>query len=124
MVRMCRQHHAEKGFTFPVNTARVSVTLSNAIASPDALALVADHGMLLATCFDSPFGAGRVAVEQMVRATRPHLFNEFLEHFEHWARSRECASISLSCTDRHAAFARLYGRRGYSLAESTFSKAL
>jgi hypothetical protein len=124
IVELFKLHHAEKGFEFPFNPARVSLAISNAITAKESLVLIGPSSVLMASCFDSPFGAGRLAIEHAVRAGTNDEFKEILSQYEQWARAQGCDRLSLSCTDRHATFARLYRRHGFALAESTFSKAL
>ena len=124
LLLLLKHHHQEYGFAWPFDPVRLSMTLSSAMASPMQLLLIGDCCMVFASCLDSPLGAGRLAIEHIIRCELPGHFDNLLDAYETWARSKGCRESSLSCTDRHSTFARLYGRRGYQLAETTFSKAL
>jgi hypothetical protein len=118
-----RDHHEEHVFAWRFDPALMSLTLTRAIDAPDWLALTGG-GLLLAQAFDSPLGAGRLAVEHVVRADLPGAFDEIVAAYEAWARAQGCLQTALGCIERHDAFARLYARHGYALAESVFVKAL
>ncbi len=123
MLTSLRKHHAAHGFEWSFDRVRLSVVCANAITSPDWLALVDDSALLLARWFDCEFGSGRHAIERALWSERgqgPALIAEF----EQWARANGCVDAALSSMRRPDAFARLYGRRGYRLAETTFVKAL
>lgn len=123
LVSLFKKHHAEMGCSWRINTGTLGRTFSRAIVSPDWLCLVDDGCLLLAAAFESPLGAGKLAQELCFCAT-PGKFEALLLIYENWARSKGCRTASLACEQRFAAFARLYGRHGYTQAEATFSKAL
>lgn len=116
-------HHEGMGCDWPVDAAVLARTFARAVASPDWLCLTGDGCLLLAVSFDSPLGAGRLAQELCVSASKGNL-DIVVGAYEGWARARGCRAISLGCEQRHETFARLYGRRGYARAETTFSKVL
>lgn len=124
MLGLLKTHHVEHAFAWPFDPVRLSMTLAHAIEADDWLALTGDGALLLASSYDSPMGAGRLAVEHIVRAAKPGQLREMLTIYETWARKHGCASISLGCVRRPNTFARLYGRHGYSIAETIFVKAL
>lgn len=124
MLEILKRHHEEHDFAWPFDPARLSLTLTHAIEAEDWLCLCGEGALLLASAYESPMGAGRLAVEHIVRATQPGQFREMLAAYEAWARKQGCRSVSLGCVRRHNAFSRLYGRHGYSIAETTFVKAL
>lgn len=124
MLELLKLHHAEHDFGWPFDPVRLSMTLAHAIEADDWLALTGEGALLLASRYESPMGAGRLAVEHIVRAALPGQFRELLAAYEDWARGQGCTSVSLGCVRRHNSFARLYGRNGYSIAETVFVKAL
>jgi hypothetical protein len=118
-----RDHHEEHAFAWRFDPALLSMTLAHAIDAPDWMVLTGG-GLLLAQAFDSPLGAGRLAVEHVVRAGVPGAFDEIVAAYEAWARAQGCRQTALGCIARHDTFARLYARHGYALAESVFVKPL
>jgi len=123
MLASLRKHHATHRFQWQFDRVRLSVLCASAIEADDCLALVGDGALLLARWFDCEFGSGRHAVERALWSEHgqgPTLISEF----EQWARSNGCVDAALSCMRRPDAFARLYGRLGYRVAETTFVKAL
>jgi hypothetical protein len=122
LINHCKDHHREKQFAFPFDPVLVSITISNAIISPDWLVLVGERSALIAFSFDDVFGSGRLAFERLLRADGD--LDELLDRFEAWAADCRCVTASLSSLERHEAFARLYRRRGYLLSESVFTKVL
>lgn len=123
LVALFEQQHQEMGCAWSINKTKLAETFAHAIGSPDWLCLTGDGCLLLAACFESPVGAGKLAQEIAYSAT-PSDSDEVIRLYEQWARAKGCRSASLSCERKHNAFARLYGRRGYSIAETTFSKVL
>jgi hypothetical protein len=122
LIKHCKDHHQEKQFSFPFDPVRISMTISNVIASPDWLVLIGDRSALIAFSFDDVFGSGKHASERLLRADNN--LEELLDHFEKWASQLGCVTASLASLERHEAFARLYGGRGYQLSESVYTKAL
>lgn len=124
MLSLLKRHHTEHAFSWPFDAVRLSMTLANAVEADDWLALTGDGALLLASSYESPMGAGRLAVEHIVRAAKPGHLREMLTIYEAWARDQGCQSVSLGCVRRHNTFARLYGRHGFTMAETIFVKAL
>lgn len=124
LLALTKRHHAEHDFAWPFDPVRLSMTLAHAIEATDWLCLIGDGALLLAQAFDSPLGAGRLAVEHIVRAAQPGQFAAMLQDYECWARRQGCASMSIGCVRKPRVFARLYGRHGFRPSESTFVKAL
>lgn len=123
MLTSLRKHHAAHGFAWPFDRARLSVVCAHAIEADDWFVLVGDDALLLARWFDCEFGSGRHAIERALWSERgqgPALIAEF----EQWARAAGCVDAALSSMRRPDAFARLYGRLGYHMAETTFVKPL
>lgn len=123
MLASLKKHHAAHSFEWPFDRVRLSIVCANAITAPDWLALVGDGALLLARWFDCEFGSGRHAIERALWAEHGQ-GSALIAEYEHWARSHDCVDIALSSMRRPDAFARLYGRKGYRLAESTFVKTL
>lgn len=116
-------HQRSMGCDWEIDEAVLATTFAHAVAAPEFLCLTGDGCLLLAVSFISPLGAGLLAQELCLSAL-PQNRDELIGMYEDWARSRGCRKSALSCDRRHAAFARLYGRSGYAIAESTFSKVL
>lgn len=83
-------------------------------------------GLLMASIFDHPFGAGRWAKETVwyvAPAARGRGTLRMLDAYEAWARGHSCAyagMASLASNDVSS----LYSRRGYAPAETHFIKQL
>lgn len=123
MLASLQKHHAAHRLEWQFDRVRLSIVCANAIAASDWLALVGDGALLLARWFDCEFGSGRHAMERALWSEHgqgPALIAEY----EQWARDAGCVDSSLSCMRRPDAFARLYGRLGYRIAETTFVKTL
>lgn len=123
MLSSLRKHHAAHEFEWPFDRVRLSFVCANAIEANDWLALVGDNALLLARWFDCEFGSGRHAIERALWSERgegPAL----IAVYEQWARASGCVDAALSCMGKPEVFARLYGRRGYLPAETTFVKTL
>jgi hypothetical protein len=123
LVRLFVSNHERMKCAWSVDTARLAETFRRAIISPDSLCFTGDECLLLAVCFDSPLGAGKLAQELCISAS-PGNLDALIALYEQWARSKGCRAVSLGCEQRHSAFARLYGARGYRTAETTFSKEI
>lgn len=124
IVALLRDHHAEQGFSFPFDSALVSIDVATAVESDHWLCLVAERCMLMARCFRPPFVPVQIAAEIMLRCERPGMRKQFVEQFEAWARARGCSIAALATTHSAPAFGRLYRRDGYAQAEVTFAKVL
>lgn len=123
LVALFKTHHAAMGCRWSFDPVRLSMTLVQAIDRPDWLCLTGDQCLFLATCYDSPLGAGRIASELCFCVGREKL-EQIVACFEAWARERGCNMTSLACEQRFPAFERLYGRFGYRVSEMTASKVL
>jgi hypothetical protein len=124
MIALFRRHHTEMGCDWSIDVDRLENTFRQAIASPEQwLCLTGDGCLLLATCFDNPLGAGRLAMEFCFCAP-PRKLDELMDRYEAWAREKGCRKSSLSFIKRFAAFTRLFRRRGYFPDEMTMSKVL
>ena len=123
MVAELQRHHGEHGMSWPFDSVRLSILCAHAIDADNWLALTGPDLLLLARYFDCEFGSGRHALERIVRVP-PGQLDAVLAVYERWARDNGCVDAPLGCIRRHAAFARLYARHGYRLAETTFIKTL
>lgn len=124
MIELFLTQHAAMGCAWDVDTDVLAGTLYQAVQSPGAwLCLTGDHCLLLAACFESQVGAGKVATELCMCASAGRL-DELIDRYEEWARAKGCRAASLSCDRRFATFERLYRRYGYSPSEMTMSKVL
>lgn len=124
MVALFRAQHAAMNCAWRLDADVLAGTFYAAIAAPASwLCLTGDACLLLASCFESPVGAGRLAAELALCAS-PRRFDELVDLYEDWARAKGCREASLSCVHRFPAFARLYRRRGYRPAEMTMSRVL
>lgn len=124
LIALFEAHQSEMGCSWSVDRTRLSHTFRYAIASPHSwLCLIGDGCLFLATCYESPLGAGKLATELCFCVGAEQL-GELLQQYEDWARSKGCRAASIACEQRFAAFERLYRRHGYTLAETTTSKVL
>jgi hypothetical protein len=124
MVMLFEAQHKAMGCDWTLDRPRLAATFVQAVAQPqDFLCLTGERSLLLAACFDSPVGAGKVAVEMGLCAKHGDL-DAIVERYESWARSKQCRAVSLACDQRFSTFERLYRRYGYAPAEMTFSKVL
>lgn len=123
LVALFVKQHKSMGCTWSIDSKRLALTFSQAIGSPDWLCITDGDCLLLAACFESPLGAGKIAQELCFCAT-PGKVRAVLNHYEDWARSKGCRAASLSCEQRFSTFERLYRRYGYSPVEMTTSKVL
>jgi hypothetical protein len=124
MVTLFEAHHAKMGCTWSIDTAVLRRTFSRAISAPDTwLCITGDSCLFLAACFESPLGAGKLATELCLAAS-PGNLDEILNRYEAWALAKGCSNVSLGCMERPEVFERMYRRRGYLWAESTFRKVL
>jgi GNAT superfamily N-acetyltransferase len=123
MLVSLRKHHATHAFAWSFDRVRLSAVCAHAIESDEWLALVGDRALLLARWFDCEFGSGRHAIERALWAERGQGASLIAE-YEQWARDAGCVDAALSSMRRPDAFARLYGRLGYRMAETTFVKPL
>lgn len=123
MLAILRRHHSLHRFDWRFDPVRLSMLLAHAIAAPDWLVITGDGVLLLARYFECEFGSGRHALERVLYAERG-AGSALIDRYEQWARANGCVSTSLSSMRKPTAFARLYRRLGYRLAETAFVKAL
>jgi hypothetical protein len=128
LLAMLRAHHAQSGFEWPFDPVLLSISLATAIASDNQVVLISPSGMLWGAHQDSPLGAGRVAVEIVLWASRGESA-PLIARFEDWAHTQGCTQASICCLHRPSGsspevFARLYRRSGYRPAETVFAKRI
>ncbi len=123
MLVMLRKHHAAHSFEWPFDRVRLSIVCAHAIEAEDWLALIGDDALLLARWFDCEFGSGRHAIERALWSGRGQ-GRALIAEYERWALANGCVDAALSCIGKPDVFARLYGRLGYHVAETTFVKTL
>lgn len=130
-IDLLRQSHEAAGFPWAFLPERAGDLFELHRSHPLACCLVleadgAAAGILMASIFDHPFGAGRWAKETVwfvAPAARGRGALRMLDAYEAWARQHSCACIgmaSLSTNDVSS----LYARRGYAPAETHFIKQL
>lgn len=123
LLTMLRAHHDESGFEWSFDPVLLSISLATAIASDNQVVLISPNGMLWGAYQDSPLGAGRVAIEIVLWASRGESA-PLIARFEEWARANGCSQSSISCLHKPSVFARLYRRSGYRPAETVFAKRI
>ncbi|MBP0439579.1 GNAT family N-acetyltransferase [Tianweitania sediminis] len=129
VIRLLRDSHAAAGWTFTFQAARAEALFKRHAESVDGCCLVIGEpaqGVLMATAFDHPFGAGKMAKETVwfvAPDARGRAALLMLDAYEDWARSLGCAvagMASLATND----VSPLYERRGYRAVETHFLKPL
>lgn len=130
-ITLLRESHSAAGFTYPFQAAYASALFDSHISHPHACVIVVEHdgvvqGLIMATWFEHPFGAGRYAKETVwyvSECARGRGSIKMLDAYEQWARDQDCDVIgmaSLSTND----VSKLYERKGYAPAETHFVKNL
>lgn len=131
VIRLLGEFHAAAGCSFPFDPARADQQLRRHMA-PDSCALLHEggighvDGLILATAFEHPFGAGRMAKETFWFVSpdaRGRAGMELLAAYEAWALAQGCTSIGMTALAGNDVSA-IYRRRGYVPAESHFVKVL
>jgi GNAT superfamily N-acetyltransferase len=131
IIRLLEESHHAAGYTFAFEAARADHVLRLHLDRPDACALVLDvdevaQGVLLASAYDHPFGAGKWAKETVWYITPAHRGRgglRMLDAYEAWASSIGCAAVGMAALVSNDV-SRIYERRGYSAAEMHFVKPL
>ncbi|KAA3504355.1 GNAT family N-acetyltransferase [Rhizobium rhizogenes] len=129
VVALLRESHEAAGFTFPFQAAYADRLFQQHMLSPMACVLVTGEraqGVLMASAFDHPFGAGRMAKETVWFVTpeaRGRGAIKMLDAYEAWARSVACVSAGMASLATNDVSS-LYERRGYSAVETHFMKPL
>jgi GNAT superfamily N-acetyltransferase len=129
VIRLLRDSHAAAGWTFPFVAARAEALFKHHVSAPNACCLVMGdqpQGILMASAFDHPFGAGKVAKETVwyiAPEARGRGAIRMLDAYEAWAQAQGCnlaGMASLTTND----VSRIYERRGYAAVETHFLKTL
>lgn len=131
VIRLLEQSHHAAGYRFPFEAARADKLFRLHLESDMACAIVLDgdgtaQGVLLASAFDHPFGAGLWAKETVWYIAPDHRGRggiRMLDAYEAWARGKGCSSISMAALATNDV-SRIYERRGYAPAETHFVKPL
>ena len=130
-IELLRESHEAAGFPWAFLPERAAALFDLHRDHPLACCIVLDldavvSGLLMASAFDHPFGAGRWAKETVWYVTpssRGRGAIRMLDAYEAWARQQGCAYVgmaSLAANDVSG----LYLRRGYAPAETHFIKQI
>lgn len=128
-IRLLRESHEAAGFTFPFSAVHASALFDLHYSSPQACILVMGdkpQGLLMASWFEHPFGAGRYAKETVwyvTQAARGRGAIKMLDAYEAWAKEQGCAAIGMASLISNDV-SKLYERRGYAAAETHFVKSI
>lgn len=130
-IRLLRESHAAAGFTFPFSAVHASALFDLHHASPQACVLVLRHqgqvqGVLMASWFEHPFGAGRYAKETVwfvAPLARGRGAIRMLDAYEAWAREQCCVALGMASLISNDVSS-LYARRGFAPVETHFVKSL
>ena len=131
VIRLLRESHEAAGFTFPFQAAYAAALFDGHMNHAHACALVLEHegqvqGLLMASWFEHPFGAGRYAKETVwyvAPVARGRGAIKMLDAYEAWAREQGCVSVGMASLATNDV-SRLYKRRGYAPVETHFLKVL
>lgn len=128
---LLKESHVAAGFPWPFCGANAIALFQHHVSNDDACCIVLDvdgvaHGILMATAFDHPFGAGRWAKETVWFVAETHRGRgaiKMLDAYEAWAKGRGCVAIGMASLASNDVSS-LYARRGYVPAETHFLKFL
>ncbi|WP_429925033.1 N-acetyltransferase family protein [Agrobacterium vitis] len=131
VIALLRDSHAAAGYAFRFEAAQADALYRLHLGNPMACALLLERdgsvcGLLLASAFDHPFGAGLVAKETVwfiAPEARGRSGLIMLDAYEAWAKSIGCVSIGMAALTTNDVSS-LYVRRGYAPAETHFIKPL
>ncbi|SOC38970.1 acetyltransferase (GNAT) family protein [Rhizobium subbaraonis] len=126
---LLKKSHEAAGFPWPFRGANAYSLFVHHTSSPDACCFVLDvggvaQGILMASAFDHPFGAGRWAKETVwfvAEAHRGRGSMRMLDAYEAWAKEQGCVVIGMASLASNDVSA-LYERRGFASAETHFLK--
>jgi hypothetical protein len=131
VIALLRESHAAAGADYKFEAARADALFRHHLQSAMACVLVLERqgavcGVLMASAFDHPFGAGLMAKET-VWFVAPHARGRaslaMLDLYEEWARAVGCTSIGMAALASNDV-SKLYQRRGYAPAETHFIKSI
>lgn len=131
VIALLRDSHKAAGYPFAFQAARADALFRLHLESPLACALLLEwqgavRGLLLASAFDHPFGAGLMAKETVwfiAPDSRGRGGLAMLDAYEAWAKSIGCVSIGMAALASNDV-SKLYERRGYLPAETHFIKSV
>ncbi|MGV1830757.1 GNAT family N-acetyltransferase [Agrobacterium vitis] len=131
VITLLRQSHTAAGYAFRFEAARADSLYRLHLENPAACALLLERdglvcGLLLASAFDHPFGAGLMAKETVwfiAPEARGRSGLIMLDAYEAWAKSIGCVSIGMAALATNDVSS-LYARRGYTPAETHFIKPI
>lgn len=126
---LLKQSHEAAGFLWLFRGAHAHSLFLHHLESPDACCIVLDvggiaQGILMASAFDHPFGAGRWAKETVWYVAEAHRGRgavRMLDAYEAWAKEQGCVAIGMASLASNDV-SPLYERRGYAPAETHFLK--
>lgn len=131
VIALLRDSHAAAGYQFEFQASRADALFRLHLESPMACVLLLERqsvvsGVLMASVYDHPFGAGLMAKET-VWFIAPHARGRWglamLDAYEAWAVSLGCASIGMAALASNDV-SKLYQRRGYAAVETHFIKSI
>lgn len=131
VIDLLKQSHAAARWAFSFDPTRAHALFATHMQAARACVLVMEYrgavaGLLMATAFDHPFGAGLCAKETVwfvSPAARGRGALRMLEAYEAWAVEQGCAVVgmaSLALND----VSKIYQRQGYAPVETHFMKSL
>ncbi len=130
-IRLLRESHEAAGFVFPFQAAYAAALFDGHMSHAHACTLVLEYegqvqGLLMASWFEHPFGAGRYAKETVwyvAPVARGRGAFKMLNAYEAWAREQGCAAIGMASLVTNDVSS-LYERRGFAPVETHFVKSL
>lgn len=130
-IRLLRESHEAASFVFRFQAAYASALFDGHMSHPHACALVLEHegqvqGVLMASWFEHPFGAGRYAKETVwyvAPIARGRAAIKMLAAYEAWARDQDCVAVGMASLITNDVSS-LYERCGYAPVETHFVKSL
>ncbi|MDI7923411.1 GNAT family N-acetyltransferase [Ferirhizobium litorale] len=130
-IALLKESHVAARFPWPFRAARADALFRQHLADPSACCIVLDvggvaQGLLMATVFDHPFGAGLWAKETVWYVAEKYRGRgaiRMLDAYEAWARGKGCVTIGMASLATNDVAA-IYERRGYAAAETHFLKSL
>ncbi|OLP44161.1 GNAT family N-acetyltransferase [Rhizobium oryziradicis] len=131
VIALLRESHAAAGYGFAFEASRADALFRLHLESPMACVLLLERqgvvaGVLMASVYDHPFGAGLMAKET-VWYIAPHARGRggpaMLDAYEAWAVKLGCTSIGMAALASNDV-SKLYQRRGYAAVETHFIKSI
>lgn len=130
-IALLKESHVAAGFAWPFRGANAEALFHHHVTNADACCIVLDfdgmaQGLLMATAFDHPFGAGRFAKETVwfvSPVARGRGAIRMLDAYEAWAKEQGCVAIGMASLASNDVSS-FYARRGYAPAETHFLKSI